>query len=88
MFSIKFVVELLFFISWDEGELENSVVYNKRHRKIYLSSSDKILFKRSFYIDEESLFSYLTNEDFEAYGLEMNFGLGENPVIVKHIFND
>lgn len=80
--------KFLFFISWDEGELENSVVYNKRQCKTYLSSSDKILFKRPFYIDEESLFSYLTNEDFEAYGLEMNFGIAENPVIVKYIFKD
>lgn len=80
--------KLLFFISWDEGELENSIIYDKKQRKTYLSSNDKVLFKRPFYIDEEFLFSYLTNEDFEAYGLEMNFGISENPVIVKHRFKD
>ena len=78
--------KLLFFISWDEGELENSVVYNKNQRKTFLSPNDKVLFKRPFYINEDFLFSYLTNEDFKAYDLEMNFGISENPVIVKQSF--
>ncbi|MFN3999766.1 6-bladed beta-propeller [Algoriphagus sp.] len=73
----------LFFISWDEGELENSMIYDKSKKTLYNSSDDKVIFKRPFYLNENEVYCYLTNADYASYGLEPNFGKSENPVIVK-----
>lgn len=76
----------LFFVSWDEGELENSIIYDKISKTVYNPSDDRVTFKRPFYVNESEIYCYLTNEDYSSYGIEPNFGKSENPVIVKFSF--
>ncbi len=75
--------DFLFFLWWGDDEFENLAFYNKKNNKLNLLKGRDQIFKRPFFIDNEYLFSFLTNSDYESLNSEPFFGLSENQVIIK-----
>lgn len=75
--------DLLFFLWWGDDEFENLAFYNKANDKLDLLKGRDQIIKRPFFIDNEYLYSFLTNSDYESLNSEPFFGLSENQIIYK-----
>lgn len=75
--------DLLFFLWWGDDDFENLAFYNKANDKLDLLKGRYQIIKRPFFIDNEYLYSFLTNSDYESLNSEPFFGLSENQVIIK-----
>lgn len=75
--------KFLFFLWWGEDEFENLAFYNKENNNLDLLKGRELTIKRPFYMDNEYLYSFLMNADYERMNSEPFFGLSQNQVIQK-----
>ncbi|WP_157466052.1 6-bladed beta-propeller [Belliella baltica] len=73
----------LFFLWWGKDEFENLAFYNKANDKLDLIKGRDQIIKRPFFMDNQYLYSFLTNSDYESLNTEPFFGLSQNQVILK-----
>lgn len=74
----------LFFLWWGDDEFEIMSVWEKEKKLLYNYNGRELIFKRPFYIDDEFMYCFLTNADYENLDAEQPFlGLSENHLIIK-----
>lgn len=74
----------LFFLWWGEDEFENFAVWDKNNEVVMRYNGKNLIFKRPFYVTNDHIYSFLTNQDYENLDNdEPFFGLSQNQVIIK-----
>lgn len=73
----------LFFNWWANDEVENFSVFDKTSNRSYHYRGDDLIFKHPFYVTDEYMLCYLTNNDYDRLGREAGLGFSENQVIIK-----
>ena len=74
----------LFFLWWGEDEFENFSVWDKRSKELLNFKGKDLFFKRPFFMDENYMYCFLMNEDYERMNSTEAFvGASLNQVIIR-----